>query len=174
MLLDAVDTAELKSSLQAFWGESLEIWLAGGWAMAAIAVIALVMFSIAISGFLRLRRKGFQSVSERRWRHWLEHPVERKGPIGRMLDFISGARSLKDIHVAFEHVHAAEAVRGPHWRASHAGCPVEASVSRSKAAADGGEVGGRVALARVEARGQRGVDRARATHAQRKHRGRRA
>ena len=108
MLLDAVDTAELKSSLQAFWGESLEIWLAGGWAMAAIAVIALVMFSIAISGFLRLRRKGFQSVSERRWRHWLEHPVERKGPIGRLLDFISGARSLKDIHVAFEHVHATE------------------------------------------------------------------
>eukprot|EP00964_Phaeocystis_antarctica_P144248 scaffold110000_cov72-Phaeocystis_antarctica.AAC.1 len=54
-----------------------------------------------------------------------------------------------------ERVHAAEAVRG-------------------KAAADGGEICGRVAHARVEARGQRSVDGARAAHTQRKHGGRRA
>eukprot|EP00964_Phaeocystis_antarctica_P017265 scaffold9527_cov75-Phaeocystis_antarctica.AAC.2 len=52
-----------------------------------------------------------------------------------------------------ERVHAAEAVRG-------------------KAAADGGEVRGCVAHARVEARGQRGVDGARAARAQREHAGR--
>ena len=57
---------------------------------------------------VRLRAKGFQSVNERRWRHWIEHPIERKGPIGQLLDFVSGARSMKDIHVAFEHVHATE------------------------------------------------------------------
>eukprot|EP00964_Phaeocystis_antarctica_P026667 scaffold15028_cov84-Phaeocystis_antarctica.AAC.1 len=61
----------------------------------------------------------------------------------------------KLVRAPAERVHTAEAVRG-------------------KAAADGCEVGGRVAHARVEARGQRGVDGARAAHSQREHGGRRA
>eukprot|EP00964_Phaeocystis_antarctica_P078707 scaffold48964_cov65-Phaeocystis_antarctica.AAC.1 len=91
------------------------------------------------------------------------HRAERER---RELDKLVGAPA--------ERVHAAEAVRGPHWHARHTRRPAEASVGGSKAAADGGEVGGRVAHARVEARGQRGVDGARAAHAQRKHGGRRA
>lgn len=108
MLFESVDTSAVRASLAAFWEETLDIWTGGGWAMIAIAAIALIMFSIGLGGFVRLRAKGFQSVNERRWRHWIEHPIERKGPIGQLLDFVSGARSMKDIHVAFEHVHATE------------------------------------------------------------------
>eukprot|EP00964_Phaeocystis_antarctica_P005291 scaffold2893_cov83-Phaeocystis_antarctica.AAC.2 len=77
----------------------------------------------------------------------LRDELHRAGRERRELDKLVGAPA--------ERVHAAEAVRG-------------------EAVANGGEVGGRVSHARVEAREQRGVDGASAAHAQREHGGRRA
>ena len=68
------------------YGQATVIWLDGGWAMFAIAVIALVMFGLGMHVQLRLRDKGFLSVSEDTWRRWLDHPAERQGKIGRLLD----------------------------------------------------------------------------------------
>jgi biopolymer transport protein ExbB len=108
VLPEAFRLEDVQAQAVGLWDEALEIWSGGGWAMIAIAVIALLMFSMGLSSFLRLRSKGFQSVGERRWRHWLDHPVERKGPIGRLLDFVGERRTLKDISVAFEHLRATE------------------------------------------------------------------
>lgn len=77
------------------WDEAVAIWLSGGWAMIGIAVVALVMFAVGLHVQLRLLQSGFWSVSERTWRRWIEQPSERKGPIGELLDFVSGARSIE-------------------------------------------------------------------------------
>lgn len=90
------------------WVQAQEIWLSGGWAMIAIAVIALAMFSIGMKVWFELAGKGHARLSESTWRHWLAHPVERKGPVGRILDTIAGARSLDAMAVRFEHVQASE------------------------------------------------------------------
>ncbi|RJP27593.1 MAG: MotA/TolQ/ExbB proton channel family protein [Candidatus Omnitrophota bacterium] len=94
--------------LKTLWEQAFVIWLSGGWAMIAIAVIALVMFSLGMHVYLKLAGKGFTSVREKTWRHWINHPDERKGPIGELLNFVTGGNSLKDIAVFFEELRATE------------------------------------------------------------------
>jgi biopolymer transport protein ExbB len=91
-----------------FVDQAVKIWLAGGWAMAGIALVALIMFSLGMHVFLRLWRKLFLSVPERVWRRWIDHPEERRGHIGELLDFVTGASSVKEIGVTFEELRATE------------------------------------------------------------------
>lgn len=72
------------------WSEAMTIWVAGGWAMWAIAVTALVLFGIGSNVATSLAGKGFASVPESTWRRWIDHPRDRHGPIGRLLDTVVG------------------------------------------------------------------------------------
>lgn len=90
------------------WQQALEIWQAGGWAMIAIAMVALVMFALGADIYLKFREKGFLSVSENTWRKWIDHPELRRGPIGRLLDFVTGGNSLKDTAMYFDELKATE------------------------------------------------------------------
>ncbi len=92
------------------WDQAEEIWAAGGWAMIAIAVIAHVMFAMGVHVHLKLRAKGFLSVPEKVWRRWIDHPAERRGPIGRLLDRATGAQTLDDQILIFEQLRITETV----------------------------------------------------------------
>lgn len=97
--------------LETMLNQAISIWFfwrSGGWAMIAIAAVALLMFALGVHLWLRLRAKGFLSVPERTWRRWIDHPEERRGPIGEMLDFVTGATSLKDSAVYFEELRTTE------------------------------------------------------------------
>jgi biopolymer transport protein ExbB len=96
--------------IRALWEQAVDIWLSGGWGMVALAVNALVLFTLGMHVLLKLRTKGFRSVSEKTWRRWIDHPNERHGPIGRLLDFVTGAQSLKQTRVFFEELQATEIV----------------------------------------------------------------
>jgi len=89
------------------WDQALKIWLSGGWAMIAIAGVALVMFGLGLNVFLRLSGKGF-SIREKTWRHWIGDPLQRKGHVGKLLDFVTGAKTIKDTSVFFEELRATE------------------------------------------------------------------
>ena len=91
-----LDMQMLAERAQSLWAQAVEIWLSGGWAMIAIAVIALAMFGMGMRVYLRLSGKGFTRVREKTWRRWIHHPEERRGPIGELLDFVTGGASLKD------------------------------------------------------------------------------
>ncbi len=92
------------------WYAAVDIWRKGGWAMVAIAVNALVMFGLGMHVYLKLTVKGFRRVSEKKWRRWIEHPDERQGAIGELLDFVMGGSSLKDIGIHFDELRATETV----------------------------------------------------------------
>ena len=94
--------------LSTLWQQAIEIWLTGGWAMAAIAVVSLVMFGLGVHLYIGMRSKGFEITPESRWRQWLHHPEQRQGPIGDMLDFVSGSKTIQDVAVAFEELRATE------------------------------------------------------------------
>jgi len=94
--------------IDTIWQQSVEIWLSGGWAMIAIATIAVVMFGLGVHVKLRLSGKGFTSVREKTWRRWIDYPEERKGPVGALLDFVTGAATLKDSTIFFEELRATE------------------------------------------------------------------
>ncbi|MEZ5975964.1 MAG: MotA/TolQ/ExbB proton channel family protein [Planctomycetota bacterium] len=67
--------------------QALEIWEKGGWAMFALATVALVLFAVGFHVLARLRGKRFTSVPEDTWRRWVLRPTERMGTIGDLLDF---------------------------------------------------------------------------------------
>jgi biopolymer transport protein ExbB len=107
---------QLKSVLQPLmdgwfgrlWEQASGIWLSGGWAMIPIAFTAFVMFMLGINIWLRLSRKGFLSVREKTWRKWIDHPDQRQGPVGELLDFVTGGSSLQDTAIFFEELHTTE------------------------------------------------------------------
>jgi biopolymer transport protein ExbB len=100
--------AALGVQFEKLWQQAVEIWFSGGWAMIPIAVSALVMYALGMHVYLRLSGKGFTSISEKTWRHWIDHPRERKGPIGELLDFVTGGESIEDTTLFFEELHVTE------------------------------------------------------------------
>ena len=92
----------------AFWNQATSIWLSGGWGMIALATNALVMLALGMHVLYKIREKKFHSVSEKTWRRWIDHPEERKGPIGELLNFVTGADSLKQTSIFFEEIRSAE------------------------------------------------------------------
>jgi biopolymer transport protein ExbB len=105
-----MDDLQLPEQLQTLWDQAMEIWLGGGWAMIAIAVIAMVMFSVGMNVWLQLRATKFSSVPEQTWRRWIDHPIERTGRIGKLIGRTSGdgSGSIKDMSEAFEQVRMTE------------------------------------------------------------------
>lgn len=97
----------LPESIQSFLNEAFDIWLSGGWAMIAIASVSLVMFSLGMHVWLKLNGKGF-TMRESTWRHWIQHPEQREGHVGRLLNFVSGGRSVNETIDIFDEVRAAE------------------------------------------------------------------
>ncbi|QNN23162.1 MotA/TolQ/ExbB proton channel family protein [Planctomycetales bacterium ZRK34] len=108
MNLDAIQFNDVLTRFQTLFFEAYAIWKSGGWAMIAIAINALVMFALGMHVWLRFRRKGFLRVPERKWRRWIDHPNERKGPIGELLDFVTGGKTLEDTAVFFDELRTAE------------------------------------------------------------------
>lgn len=102
----SIDT--ILTRLDTLWSEATVIWSSGGWAMSAIAVIAMVMFSLGTHIWLGLHAKGFHSVPERIWRTWIKHPEKRRGPIGDLLDFVIGAETLEDTALFCQQLRATE------------------------------------------------------------------
>jgi biopolymer transport protein ExbB len=94
--------------LGTLWGQAVDIWVSGGWAMIALAVNAMVLFALGMHVLSRLRAKGYRSVPEKTWRRWIDHPKERRGPIGRILDLATGAQSLKQTSVLFAELRSVE------------------------------------------------------------------
>ena len=92
------------------WLEATEIWKSGGWAMIAIAATALVMFGVGMHVYVKLKSTGFNAVPERVWRRWIDHPAERRGPIGSLLDFVTGAPTLKEMSESFKQLRTTETV----------------------------------------------------------------
>ncbi len=84
------------------WDQAVVIWIAGGWAMLAIALVAIFMFGIGTNVYLRLRGKGFTGISDKTLRHWILHPDTRRGPIGALLDEVTGAGTVEDTTLIFQ------------------------------------------------------------------------
>lgn len=98
----------IQQKIADLWQQAVGIWTAGGYGMIAIALNALVLFILGVQLHLRISRKRIDSVPERTWRQWIKQPEERRGPIGELLDFVTGAKSLKDSATFFQGLRATE------------------------------------------------------------------
>lgn len=103
-----MDTHAIANDTQPFFDQAIGIWLSGGWAMIPIAAVAMIIFAVGTNVYLTLRGKGYRSVAERTWRRWIDHPGERIGPIGRLLDFVTTGTTLKETATFFEELRGTE------------------------------------------------------------------
>jgi len=103
----AFDPGQIAQQAREVWMQAWSIWLAGGWCMPGIAFLALVMFGLGVHVHLLLLEKGF-SVPERTWRQWIDSPPQRRGPIGALLEFVAGSRSLAEMGEQFRRLRATE------------------------------------------------------------------
>jgi biopolymer transport protein ExbB len=103
-----ITAAETSGWFARLWSQAFDIWVAGGWAMIPIAMVAVVMFGIGLHIWLRLAGKGFRAVPEKVWRLWVEHPKHREGRIGDLLDTVTGARTLDHAAALFAGIRATE------------------------------------------------------------------
>lgn len=100
--------AALREQALVLWERAVEIWVAGGWGMLAIAINAIVLFGLGVHVWRRLRGKAFLAVKEERWRRWVDHASLREGPIGELLDEVGECRSIEESAVIFQGLRAAE------------------------------------------------------------------
>jgi biopolymer transport protein ExbB len=103
-----MQTEALITQFSAIWNQAIGIWVSGGWCMPPIALASLIMFAIGANVYLKLGQTGFLSVPEKTWRRWIDHPNERRGPIGEMLHFVTGSASLKENATFFEELRTTE------------------------------------------------------------------
>ena len=95
-------------SFAALLAKAWSIQIAGGWAMAPIALVAMVMFGLAASIRLRLFATRFTAVPEQVWRLWIQHEDHREGRLGELLGVVADAPSLEASAAAFAGVRGAE------------------------------------------------------------------
>ncbi len=76
--------------------------------MVALALNALVLFGVGVHIYLRLNEKEFRGLSEKKWRRWIDHPDERKGYIGKLLNVVGKGVSLKQTSAIFKELRANE------------------------------------------------------------------
>jgi biopolymer transport protein ExbB len=93
--------------LQALWAQAVQIWTAGGPAMAAIAAVAAVMFGTGVHLHLQLRCAGLRPAAERTWRGWLERPEEASGALRDLLLGAAAASDVREVAARFEQARAA-------------------------------------------------------------------
>ena len=106
-----MDTQALFARFEALWHDAVEIWVAGGWAMPAIAFSAAAMFALGVHVWFGLRNKQFESVPEATWRRWIESPSERSGALGELIDFVTQSPDLQGTAALFRQLPARETAR---------------------------------------------------------------
>lgn len=100
--------AGISEQLATLWADAWAIWRKGGWAMAAIAVNAVLLFGFGTHVLIKILGKRYRSVDEKTWRLWIELPKHREGKIGRLLNIVTLAETLEQSAAAFAGVRQTE------------------------------------------------------------------
>lgn len=75
-----MDLAELVHTI-------LDIWIKGGWLMAPLALLALVIYFCGFELIFFFHRYGFDKADKNTWGHWIDKPDEAEGAIGAAIQF---------------------------------------------------------------------------------------
>jgi biopolymer transport protein ExbB len=86
----------------------LHTWSNGGWVMAALASLALILYSTAARLLIHLHHRGLTSVSDSDLRQWVERPEKAPAQFQELVRYTQeDAKSIGEIHGRFREVEAA-------------------------------------------------------------------
>lgn len=89
--------------------QMLHSWESGGWVMAALAAVALVMYSTAAHLLMYLYHRGLTKVTDADLRHWVAQPADAPKHARELIRYTQDeVQSLTEIEGRFREVEAAK------------------------------------------------------------------
>lgn len=65
----------------------VEIWVAGGYLMIPLAILAFLMYYAIFELWVYFNRNDYQRLDPNHWEHWIERPGESTGPSGDIIRY---------------------------------------------------------------------------------------
>ncbi len=109
-VLPTIDAVAVANWFRSTIDQAVDIWESGGWAMYALAFVALLLFATATHLWMLLNERGFLTVRERTWRRWILDRKDRRGPVGDLMNFVDSDGTAVDLHELFRQMRIAELV----------------------------------------------------------------
>lgn len=87
--------------------EVVGIWIAGGWLMIPLSLLAAVIYFSIFELQLYLARHDFHKTDPDEWGHWIDQPADARSDLGEVIQFTqTGVGSADDIRSRFDEVRA--------------------------------------------------------------------
>ncbi len=85
--------------------EILTIWGNGGWVMYPLALLSVMLYSLAIQTLLYLNKTNIGSADLQQWPAWVLNPEEAEGRVGEIIRYVTGGKQTqKQIRNRFDEV----------------------------------------------------------------------
>lgn len=89
--------------------QMLHTWSNGGWVMAALASLAVVLYATAARLLIHLHHRGITRVSDADLHRWVQHPDQAPAHFRELIRYTQeDARTVKEVHGRFREVEAAK------------------------------------------------------------------
>lgn len=93
-------------------GEILSTWLAGGWVMIPLLLLAIFIYGFGLQLLFYLTGKPFHHVPEKTWSEWVDRPETAPADLGEMIRYGTGnVETLSQIPSRFSEIQLAEIPR---------------------------------------------------------------
>ncbi len=94
------------------WNEILKLthlWLAGGWLMIPLLVIAFFIYGAALQLLVYFSKREFKKTPQSDWEGWVLEPADGKGEVGEIIRYTQdGANTKEDVQDRFSEIVAAK------------------------------------------------------------------
>lgn len=81
------------------------IWISGGWVMIPLALLAILIYSIAIEMLVFLRKGNMQLGRESDWINWIQQPAKAHGRAGEIIRYTQdNVRTAKQVRNRFDEI----------------------------------------------------------------------
>jgi biopolymer transport protein ExbB len=90
-------------------GETIGLWVSGGWLMIPLAMVAIFIYWTAFDAFFYFSAHRFYKVSKGRLKQWVEAPDTAEGELKEILDYSldPSVKTVGDVRSRFEEIHNA-------------------------------------------------------------------
>ena len=90
-------------------GETIGLWVSGGWLMIPLAMVAVFIYWTAFDAFFYFSAHRFYKVSKERLKLWIDAPETAEGELKEILDYSMdpSVKTVGDVRSRCEEVHNA-------------------------------------------------------------------
>ena len=88
-------------------GETLHLWISGGWLMIPLVMIALFIYWTAFDAFFYFSANRFYKIPKSRLAEWVRNPLQAEGALRDIIEYSQDetVNTVQDVRARFEEIH---------------------------------------------------------------------